>query len=171
MAVIALEGMEFQAKHGFYEEEQIIGGEFVVDVYITTRITKAAIDDNLDKTINYETVYLICKIAMREPCKLLETVAEKIALGLKHQFGGIHELTVRVSKKNPPLGGIVKRAFVEVDGEFSKKCARCSRPMLCYEDKSCWCMGTQVFKRTLEQVKGEYGNQCLCKECLEFFAA
>lgn len=171
MAVIALEGMEFRAKHGYYKEEQILGGDFVVDVYMTTKITKAAVGDDLEKTINYETVYLICKVAMREPCKLLETVAEKIVLGIKHQFGYISELIVRVSKKNPPLGGIVKNAYVEVNGDFTKKCGRCSRPMICYEDRSCWCMGTQVFKRTLEQVKGEYGNQCLCRQCLEFFAA
>ena len=35
MAVIALEGMRFFAYHGFYPEENIIGTNYVVDVYIT----------------------------------------------------------------------------------------------------------------------------------------
>lgn len=169
MALIALEGMRFHAYHGFYEEEQIIGNEYVVDVHIDTVFTKAAIDDDLYQTINYETVYLICEAAMRKNAKLLEAVANRIALDLKHQFRNIKELSVRVKKLNPPLGGRADAAFVEVNGEYTKKCARCDKPLLCYGDKSCWCMETQLFQKTLEQLKGTYGDRCLCKDCLEFY--
>lgn len=140
MAIIALEGMRFYAFHGFYEEEQIIGNDYVVDVFINTQITKSAIEDNLAKTINYETIHLICKSVMHKKCKLLETVAERIAQGIKYQFKGISEMRVRVKKLNPPLGGMVESAWVESDGVFKKKCARCEKPLLCYGDKSCWCM-------------------------------
>lgn len=170
MSVIALEGMRFFAYHGYYEEEQEIGGEYVVDVYVNTIFAKAAVDDDLTKTINYETIYLICEAAMRKRSKLLETVASKISLDIRHQFKFIKEMTVRVKKLNPPLGGRVAAAWVEVDGSYSKKCARCERPLLCYGDNSCWCVETQVFKKTLDQLKLHYGDQCLCRECLEFFA-
>jgi dihydroneopterin aldolase len=170
MATIALEGMKFFARHGFYPEEEVLGGEFVVDVYITTVFTKAAVDDDLYQTINYETVYLITEAAMRKPSKLLENVAERIALGLKHQFKTIQDLQVRVKKLNPPLGGQVGSAWVEVDGQFSKKCARCERPLLCYKDNTCWCMETQMFQKTIEQLRTHYGERCLCKDCLLFFA-
>jgi dihydroneopterin aldolase len=171
MAVIALEGMEFYAKHGFYEEEEIIGGEYVVDVFITTQVDRAAVSDDLSETINYETVYLICKAVMKQPTKLIETVAKRIALNLKNQFRNMSELRVKVTKKNPPLGGKVAAASIEVDGEYTKKCGRCSRPMLCYGDNSCWCMDTLIYKKTLEQMRGHYGNQCLCKSCLEYYQA
>lgn len=171
MSVIALEGMRFYAYHGFYEEEQVIGGEYVVDVVVTTFFPRAVVEDDLSKTINYETLYLICEAAMRKSDKLLETVASRIALDIKNQFKTIKELNVRVKKINPPLGGRVASAWVEVDGNFSKKCARCDRPLLCYGDSSCWCMDTQVFKKTLEQLKSHYGDQCLCRECLQFFAS
>lgn len=170
MALVALEGMHFYAYHGFYEEEQVIGNDYVVDVYIDTVFTKAAIDDDLYQTINYETVYLICEAAMRKNSKLLETVANRIALGIKHQFKIIKELKVRVKKLNPPLGGRVDAAFVEVEGEHTKKCARCDKPLLCYGDKTCWCMETQLFQKTLEQLKSHFGDKCLCKDCLEFYA-
>lgn len=170
MSVIALEGMRFRAHHGYYEEEQILGGDYIVDVRVTTNTTKAAIGDDLEKTINYETIYLICEAEMKQNAKLLENVAERISLGLRHQFKYIKEMTVRVKKLSPPLGGPVEASWVEVDGQYTKKCGRCGRPMLCYSDKTCWCMETQVFKKTLEQMKTEYGNQCLCKECLQFFA-
>ncbi len=113
MALIALEGMHFHAFHGFYEEEQILGNDYVVDVYIETVFTKAAVDDDLYKTINYETVYLICESAMRRNSKLLEAVAERIALEIKHQFKDIRELKVRLKKLNPPLGGKVDAAYVD----------------------------------------------------------
>jgi len=170
MAVIALEGMRFYAYHGFYEEEQILGNDYVVDVHITTAVEQAAVTGDLYKTINYETVYLICEAAMRKNTKLLETVAENISLGLKHQFKSVKELSVKVKKLNPPLGGRVESASVKVDGNFSKKCARCSRPLLCYNDKTCWCMDTKVYKKTLEQLKTHYGGNCLCKDCLAYFA-
>ncbi len=170
MATIALEGMRFFAYHGVYEEEQILGGDYIVDVEISTLVDKAAIEDDVFQTLNYETVYLICEAAMRKPANLIETVASRIALNIKHQFGFIKEMKVKVKKLNPPLGGRVESAWVEVDGHFSKKCARCSRPMLCYGDKSCWCMDMRVFDKTLDQIKSQFGNQCLCKECLSFFA-
>ena len=170
MSVIALEGMRFRANHGFYEEEQILGGDYIIDVYITTIFTKASVDDDLKKTINYETVYLICEAAMKKNSKLLENVADRIAMDIKFQFGYIKELKVKVKKLNPPLGGRVESAWVEVDGYYSKKCARCARPMICYSDKSCWCINTKVYRQTLEQMKTHYGNDCLCEDCLKFFA-
>ena len=170
MALIALEGMRFYAYHGFYEEERVIGNDYVVDVYVDTVFTKAAMDDDLYQTINYETIYLICEAAMRKNSKLLEAVANHIELGIKHQFKFIKALKVRVKKLNPPLGGRVDVAYVEVEGDFLKKCARCDKPLICYGDNACWCMDTQLFQKTLEQLKAQYGNRCLCKDCLEFYA-
>ncbi|HFA49872.1 MAG TPA: dihydroneopterin aldolase [Bacteroidetes bacterium] len=170
MSVIAIEGMRFRAHHGFYEEEQILGGDYTVDVFITTNFAKASVEDDLSKTINYETLYLICEAAMKKNSRLLENVADRIALGIKYQFRFVREMTVRVKKLNPPLGGRVDSAWVEVEGNFSKKCARCERPLLCYGDKTCWCMNTKVYRKTLEQMKTHYGNKCLCEECLKFFA-
>jgi dihydroneopterin aldolase len=170
MALIALEGMQFYAYHGFYKEEQLIGADYIVDVYITSDINQAAVADDLYKTINYETVYLICEAAMRTNAKLIENVAARISLNLKFQFGGIKELKIRIRKKNPPLGGQVAHAMVETEGSFTKKCARCNRPMLCYSDRSCWCMAANIKKAVLEHTKSQYGNQCLCQECLSFFA-
>ena len=170
MAKIALEGMEFYSYHGYYKEERILGGNYVVDVYIDANVDKAAVSDKLKETINYETIYHICEGVMREPSNLLENVAKRISLGIKNNYSFIKEMTVRVRKMNPPVGGPVHSSFVEVDGNYTKKCGRCKRPMLCYSDNTCWCMGTRVYQKTLEQLKGEYGNQCICKECLSFFA-
>ncbi|MEY3052040.1 MAG: dihydroneopterin aldolase [Bacteroidota bacterium] len=171
MAVIALEGMRFYAHHGFYESEQVLGGEYVVDVIMKVHsFAGAAIEDDLGKTINYETIHLICARIMRKRFRLIETVASHIAQDIKHQFRNISELKVSIKKMHPPLGGRVDAARVEVDGNFQRRCARCDKPMLCYGDHSCWCMDTKIFGKTQEQLQAQFGNRCLCKDCLAYFA-
>ncbi len=113
MATVALEGIHFFAYHGFYEEERLVGNHFVVDLYIETRIGRAAAGDDLYATVNYETAYFICQAEMRKPTRLLESLAQRIADRLRDQFEKAREVRVRVRKMAPPLGGHVDSAFVE----------------------------------------------------------
>ncbi len=111
---VALEGMQFYAFHGYYDEEQLIGTYFVVDVYVETNFINAAEFDELDGTVNYETVYTICRLEMKKTARLIENVANRILGKLTEQFPGASNITVRLSKMNPPLGGPVARSFVEI---------------------------------------------------------
>jgi 7,8-dihydroneopterin aldolase/epimerase/oxygenase len=169
MGLIALEGMRFRAYHGYYEEERVVGNDFVLDVYIETNFSMAAATDELHQTINYETVYEICKFVMREPVKLLETIAERVIQGLKHQFQNIQTVKVRVKKMNPPLGGKVDCSFIENDDSYLNACGRCNRPLICYGDSNCWCQEVTVHPRTQEAIMQQY-KRCLCKNCLKHFA-
>jgi 7,8-dihydroneopterin aldolase/epimerase/oxygenase len=169
MGLIALEGMSFHAYHGFYEEEQIMGNDYVLDVYITANTPMASVTDDLYQTVNYETVYEICKIVMRQRTKLLETIADRIVLGIKHQFSNIQEVKVRVRKLNPPLGGQVNCSMVETDDSFVSQCGRCGRPIICYGDGNCRCKAITLHPRTQESVIQQY-KRCLCDNCMKFFA-
>jgi len=118
MAKVALEGMEFYAYHGFYDEEQVVGNRFVIDVYVETNISVAAATDDLYKTVNYETIYLVCKVEMRKTTKLIETVAQRILSRLSSQFGPkAQSITVRIRKMHPALGGKVECSFIEIDNK------------------------------------------------------
>jgi len=169
MGLISLEGMRFYAYHGFYEEERIMGNDYVVDVEIKANFAKASKTDDLYSTINYETVYLICKNEMAKPRKLLESIAQSIMTKLKHQFGNLQAVTVRIKKINPPLGGRVANATIEIDGSFGSKCGRCGKGLICYGDGSCWCQGLRVHSETQDTLGQQYSG-CLCKSCLGFFA-
>ena len=114
MNIVAVEGMRFYAYHGFYEEEQILGNNYLVDVYVETDFTKAKEEDDLSGTVNYEAIYNTTKRVMAINAKLLEHVGQKIAVSLKQQFEAIQKITVRVSKLNPPFGGDVARSFIEI---------------------------------------------------------
>jgi len=115
--VIALEGMHFWAKIGYYEEEQLVGNEIHVDVYVDTKDIVLDGNDDLGSTLNYETIYQLCRFEMKKPVKLLETTAINIHRRIHSQYQdkGI-EVKVRISKISPPLNGPVDRAYIEISG-------------------------------------------------------
>lgn len=116
MGKISLEGMEFYAHHGHYEEEQERGNKFVVDLHFETNSTKAATTDELSDTVNYEDVYEIVKEQMAARSKLLENVAQRIVDALKAKFTEITALELKLSKLNPLLKGIVQKVSVTING-------------------------------------------------------
>jgi dihydroneopterin aldolase len=115
MGLIAVEGLQFYAHHGYYKEEQVLGGKYTVDIYMEVNFTEAATADDLKKTIDYEKVYILTKQEMSIHSKLIEHVCNRIAHSIKNQFTEIEKLKVRLSKYNPPLKGNVERVFVEIE--------------------------------------------------------
>ena len=114
MSTISLNGMEFYAHHGCFEEERVIGTRFEVDVDLEADTTIAQHSDNVSDTVNYQSVYNVVKREMAVASHLLEHVADRIAKSLLNEFGTVEEVSVKVSKLNPPLGGVLKSASVTV---------------------------------------------------------
>lgn len=170
MAWIALEGMRFHAFHGVYEAEQTLGTEFIVDVFVKTQTGKAAKADDLALTINYETVYLICKMEMEKHHKLIETVLDAIIEKMKFQFSEMQGLRVRVRKLNPPLGGRVDAAWIEEELDFMSECPKCKKKFIAYKSDDCWEKVPNVFSATREKLTQLYGGKCLCVDCLKQYA-
>lgn len=104
MAIILVEGMEFHAKHGCFEEEQQIGTKFSVDVRIKYDTTKAEKSDEIDDTLDYQKVYEITKEEMQTTSKLIEHLARRIIDRLTDAFPSMEMVRVKVSKLNPSLG-------------------------------------------------------------------
>ncbi len=121
MAIIALEGMYFRAGHGFYEEEQQTGNDFVVDLFMDVDIQFAAAEDDLFQTVNYELAHHICLSEMRETTRLIETIAWRISERIHEQFPTVMGTRVKISKLNPPLGHKVAKASIEMStGSFEE---------------------------------------------------
>jgi dihydroneopterin aldolase len=168
MAWIVLEGMRFHAFHGVYDAERILGSDYIVDIYIKTSFARAAAADTVDQTINYETVFQLCRMEMEKPRQLIESVLEGIIARLKHQFNNMFGLRVRVRKVNPPLGGRVAFAWVEDEADFISKCPRCTRRFINYDD-DCWTRAGNIHPATRETLQRQYDNACLCPECLKLY--
>ena len=89
MALIALEDVRFFAYHGFYPEEQILGNDYRIDLYVEAQIMRAAKMDDLGSTVNYETLYFICHSEMKRTKTLIETVAQSIVDRVHQHFHNV----------------------------------------------------------------------------------
>ncbi len=114
MSKIILENMEFHAFHGFLEHENQIGNTFLVSVSMEIDTEKAGKSDDLHDTLNYQSVYNVVKKEMQIPSKLIEHVSQRIINTLFDEFIRIQQLTVKLSKLNPPLGGKVEKVSIEL---------------------------------------------------------
>ena len=112
---VSLEGLEFHAYHGVYAHERSSGNKFEVDILVDTQFADSAFHDELSGTINYEDLYAIVKAEMEKPSKLLETVGHAIAKQTLLSFKEAVSVEVKISKFNPPIGGVCKKASVVVN--------------------------------------------------------
>lgn len=111
---VILEGLEFHAYHGVYPHERSSGNKFEVDIEVDTEFSSSAFHDDLSGTINYEDLYALIKDVMDQPAKLLETVGQSIAENTLASFKIARRVEVRISKFNPPIGGVCRKATVLV---------------------------------------------------------
>ena len=112
---IGLEGMEFYAYHGVYEEERKIGGKYIVDVLVYTNAIDAELHDDLNGTVNYEQIYKVVEQNMQQPVKLIERLARKIMDDIRLFVVKEDTIRIKIRKLNPPLGAKVKASVVEME--------------------------------------------------------
>ena len=108
IGTIELEGMEFKAYHGCLEREKVVGNDFVVDFRGEMDMSAAAESDDLRDAVNYAEIYEVIKEEMAKPSDLLEHVAGRIVKALEEKFPQFTSFSVRVSKKRPPVSGVVQ---------------------------------------------------------------
>ncbi len=111
---VSLEGLEFHAYHGVYPHERSSGNKFEVDILVETHFADSAFHNELSGTINYEGLYAVVKEEMEKPAKLLETVGHAIATRTLSTFQEAVSVEVKISKFNPPIGGVCRKASVVV---------------------------------------------------------
>lgn len=109
---ITLEDMEFKAYHGCYDLEKVVGNRFLVTVSMDADLDGAARADDVNKTINYLSVYALVAREMGQKSDIIENVAVRIVDALYVTFPELVKVSVTVSKIAPPLGGKVKKASV-----------------------------------------------------------
>jgi dihydroneopterin aldolase len=113
MGRIILEDMEFFAYHGCYEAEQVVGNRFLVNLTIETDFSKAAETDRLEDALNYHKAYLVVKEEMKKRSNLLENLAKRTIDAIFENFPEAVKANIKVTKLNPPIGGLMKGVSVE----------------------------------------------------------
>jgi dihydroneopterin aldolase len=109
---ILLENVEFFARHGVLAEEKVTGNRFIINLKIEVDNIDACKNDNLESTVNYAEIYKLIDEEMAVPSKLLEHVAYRILSRIKSQFKLVTHTEIKISKKTPPIEGIIEQASV-----------------------------------------------------------
>ena len=113
MGKIKLKDIKIYAYHGCLSEENLIGGEYLVNLSVFSNLKKSSLSDELKDTIDYVSLLDIVKKEMLSPSKLLENVVKRVIDKIFLIFPKINKVSLEVSKLNPPINGNVYSVSVK----------------------------------------------------------
>ena len=98
MDKVFIKGLTIQTTIGFFQWEKEIKQTLVIDVDMAWNTANAAINDELEKTLDYAEISKAIEVFANEnPVDLLETLAERMAVYLMSQFN-IPWLKLKIGK-------------------------------------------------------------------------
>jgi len=106
---IKLTGLRVFGYHGVFDFERQNGQDFYIDCSVWIDGTKASLNDDLAKTVNYaDLAKALVENAKSEPVDLLETLAQRLLdmvmnLGGGDATGMIQKAKITVHKPNAPI--------------------------------------------------------------------
>lgn len=101
--IITISGIRSFGRHGVFDHERVNGQEFSVDIVARVDARAAAASDDLADSVDYGALaQLAHDVLAGEPVNLIETVAERIALGLL-AMPGVNGVEVTVHKPQAPI--------------------------------------------------------------------
>tara|TARA_Y100000389_G_C17445146_1_gene511105 strand:- start:64 stop:438 length:375 start_codon:yes stop_codon:yes gene_type:complete len=113
MGKIYLKNIRLYAFHGCMDEEEKIGSDYIVNIVVKTNLDKSSKSDQLKDTVDYVALHAIVKEEMEQRAKLLENVADRILNRIIKEHPSVQKAKVKVSKRNPPIGGNVEEVAVK----------------------------------------------------------
>ncbi len=113
MPTIQLNDMDFFAFHGLYPEEQKTGNKFRVNLKV--EIDDSFVSEDINTTTDYTKLYELVQNEMKEPRKLLESIAQSILSAIETNHKTIKFAEVTISKLNPPIQGTVGSSSVTLN--------------------------------------------------------
>jgi dihydroneopterin aldolase len=103
---IEIRGIQCFGYHGVYPEERKLGQRFVIDLTLHLDLQPASEQDDLSHGVDYGLVVRRARETVEgEPCKLIETVAERVATGVLETFTSVSKIEVCLHKPNAPVRG------------------------------------------------------------------
>ncbi|KAI4445666.1 Bifunctional folate synthesis protein [Eubacterium plexicaudatum ASF492] len=116
MDQIIIQDLSIYAKHGVYTEENILGQQFLVSVYIDLDLSNAGQTDDLQYTIDYGKIcHFVTNYMQSHTFKLIEAAAEHLAEEILLRYEQIKKIRIKVKKPWAPIGLPIKNVCVSVD--------------------------------------------------------
>lgn len=115
MLTIGLRDLKIRARHGVHPEEEILGGEFIIQLACELRPRATELEDRLSNTLDYGKLHSICTEVMSTRAYLIEELAERIAGRIWADHSAmVAAIDLKIEKLAPPLPGQVGAAFVHL---------------------------------------------------------
>jgi dihydroneopterin aldolase len=112
---IFVDRIAIYAYHGLNVEEEKLGQRFYVSLICSLDLEAAGRNDDWSATVCYSRLTeLVTAIGTGRRFKIIEALAEAIALEALATFERILEITVRVEKPSAPVPAIIDGVAVEI---------------------------------------------------------
>ncbi len=116
MDQIIIQDLSIYAKHGVYTEENILGQQFLVSVYLDLDLSKAGQTDDLEHTIDYGKIcHFVTNYMQSHTFRLIEAAAEHLAAEILLTYDQVRKIRIKVKKPWAPIGLPIKNVCVSLD--------------------------------------------------------
>ena len=101
---ISITGIQAHGYHGLLEDEKKNGQPFIVDVEVDLNLSKAAKNDDIKKSVDYNALAVLIHSEITGPAvNLIESLAHRIGIKALETFKEIDEIKVTVHKPKAPI--------------------------------------------------------------------
>ena len=115
MGLITVEGIRVFARHGHLPEEGVLGGHFIVNVWVEVDTTEVEKTDDLKDTMDYVKIIEIVKEKMAIRANMIEQPAKRIVDAIL-PLNKVHKVKVEVAKVLPPIDATFDKISVTTEG-------------------------------------------------------
>tara|TARA_B110001454_G_scaffold184273_1_gene179868 strand:- start:181 stop:534 length:354 start_codon:yes stop_codon:yes gene_type:complete len=116
MGLITVEGIRVFAYHGHLPEEAILGGHFIINVWVTADTIEVEKTDNLNHTVDYVRIIELVKEQMAIRSNMIEHPAKRIVDAIL-PLHKVQKVKVEVEKIQPPIDAAFDKISVTIEGE------------------------------------------------------
>jgi dihydroneopterin aldolase len=116
MGLITVEGIRVFAYHGHLPEEAVLGGHFIVNVWVEADTVEVEKTDDLNHTVDYVQIIAIVKEQMAIRSDMIEHPAKRIVEAIL-PLNKVQKVTVELEKVLPPIDATFDKISVTSEGE------------------------------------------------------
>lgn len=103
---IHLKNIRFFSYHGIFEEERILGNNFIVNITVDVVVETLPVL-HMKQSIDYVAIYELVAQRMAKATPLLETVATEIAQTILARYSLAIKVEISIDKITPPIPSFV----------------------------------------------------------------
>lgn len=116
MGLITIKGIKVFGYHGHLPEETILGGHFIVNIWVNIDSSEVEESDDLDHTVDYVKIIDIVKEKMLIRANMIEVPAKRIVDEIL-LLNKVLKVKVEVEKIQPPINASFDKISVTTEAE------------------------------------------------------